>query len=318
MKTIRNIITFLLVISIVGWFAKYAQNEYGETLIAVSYLFVSILLNFLAYKTLKGVFLRTIYALSFFIFLPYILVLFPNALNIEFQDSFYSIIILATFLLCIIFPFSLIIYTFFKKIKTDTFVFAEHIFLALIALGFFAKYNYLAGASIYIIVGSCIFILYFLKGLTLSIKGIVSKQLLINFEGLLFLFCGFFSLSFCFKIQHWPGASILGNIGLFCLALIILLYFLNRNKLNLVWWQQRPWLRNYIFIAMSISSIVLTLNSNGSIPDGYSNKFPNTYYQLRAKANNYTKEGIESANKAEIYKDAYFDFIDQQNRKDKK
>jgi hypothetical protein len=312
------VITFLLAISVLGWFAKFAQNEYGETLIAVSYLFVAILINAMAFKALKIWTLRIVYVFSFLIFLPYLLFLLPLQIDFTFQDYFFSIIAITTLLLCIIFPFLLLIFSFFKKIETDAFAFAEYVFLALIALGFFAKYNHLAGAGIYIIVGSSIFILYSFRGFDLLIKGIGSKQFLLSYDALIYLFCGFFSLAFCFKIQHWQGATILGIIGLFFLGFIIIGFIVKNKEVNLMWWQQRTWIRNYLFIAMALSAMVLTLNSTGNLPEGYSNKFPVAYYEMRSKGNSFTKEGIEYSKKAEIYKEAYFNFIDEQNQKENK
>jgi hypothetical protein len=110
------VITFLLAISVLGWFAKFAQNEYGETLIAVSYLFVAILINAMAFKALKIWTLRIVYVFSFLIFLPYLLFLLPLQIDFTFQDYFFSIIAITTLLLCIIFPFLLLIFSFFKKI----------------------------------------------------------------------------------------------------------------------------------------------------------------------------------------------------------
>lgn len=305
---IQNSIVFLLCICILGFFANWAQNDYGMKLVMFSLLFLGILLA--CFSILQIQHQKIIKTLFTFCFI--FLFLLPFLVHLNFQVNIILIIASIFLLLLTLFlPFALFIFDKKSQEKTNWGSFYPAIFVALFCLGNSLKLLHMPGASVVLVSSSFIIFPYYTFAFRRIIRSFQIRSNTEFFLGILHLFIGTNILAYCFKIQHWPyGNSIAAATILMLLLLVIITIVLAFKKQYLQnAWFTLPWVKRLIFVCFTITSIHYFLRITDITPALYSNEYPAALQDLWSNANNITKEGRENAKKAEIYNDNYLNFI---------
>ena len=310
LKFIHTSIVLLLCICILGFFANWAQNDYGMNLVLFCLLGVGILLaiSSVIYVGHKKYY-RELLALCFLF--PFLLPLF---VSLELQIGQIMFLSLSSVLLqTLIIP----IFIFFseknKPLKTDWNSFYPSIFVSLFCLGNCLRMLHLPGASVVLVSSSFILIPYYSFAFRKLKSSFQTKSFADLFLVLLHLFNGTTILAYCFKLLHWPLGSILANftvITLFLLIISALLVKIKQQNLQATW-LSLPWVKRLIFVCFTLTSIHYFLRITDITPPLYSNEYPAALQELWGNANNITKEGKVSGKKAAAYYDNYLNFIDK-------
>lgn len=311
MKQYQNFIIYFLCLMVVGFFANFAQNEYGMVLIGFSLLFTGAILFGFAYNYIKhNLFYKIIMLLGA---TAYFFVLIANY-TAKFEIIYLFALLYLGIVPPIILPIIIRILERKKVNKLSLLPYLEFIFLAYLCLGYFMKTMHLNGASAIFVMSSFLLIPYLIKAyrlIKLFIKNIVFS--VFNYA-MFYLFVSLNISAAVFGRMHWQGAKIFAYSSFVFIGLLIVSISLKKyNDTPLIkWWQGLNFINKVCLITFSITSIYWELMIHDLAPTVYSNEHPKGYEKLIEKANSITKEGIHYAERAEIYENYYDEFIEQQ------
>jgi Flp pilus assembly pilin Flp len=319
MKKHIHLIIFFLCLCLVGFFANFAQNNYGLTMVNYSLLAVALLsldmmrISIIKYK-IAGCFI-------------YLMVLYPvMAVFVDLQDigeeflMVYVLSMLAGFIYnAIVLPVVL----FFKerKLRSDEISFLNYyelLFLSVLLVGFNLKSNHYPGAgptlslSVLIVIPALIRLVQLIK---LLISG---KYLSAVFQLLVFVFISLTMVGTVFKMQHWPGANSLLDICKPVMFIsVLLLLFITYFKKGVAPFTHINQGMKTAYFSLCATIIWLTFHSAGIAPSIYSDRYPKGMQMLGAKANGINAEGKEFEKRYEIYFENLEHFVEEQNKAEK-
>ena len=316
MKRIQNLIIFFLCLCLMGFFANFAQNDYGLTmvnysLLAVAVLFIDMMrLSIIKYK-IAGYFI-------------YLMVLYPlMAVFVDLQDiseeflMFYVLSLLAGFIYsAIVLPVVL----FFKERKLCSaqisfLSYYELLFLSVLLVGFNLKLNHYAGAGVLLYLSMLIVFPTFIRLIQL-IKLLISGQYISAvFQLLVCVFITLTIVSTVFKQQHMPGADSLLYIcrPIMFISVLLLLFITYFKKEIRPFTHTNPAMKTAYF-SFCVTILWVSLYYAGVAPSVYSDRYPKGMQMLRAKANGFNAEGKEFDKKYEIYIENLEHFEEEQNK----
>lgn len=324
MNKVNNLIIFTLCLMLVGFFANFAQNNYGMELVVLACLGLSFLFfiktSFLLEHKPKFKWLIIIPVLG--LLLSFSMQFFFQATsdsNMHIDGLIYLVVFLCSVLSILLFTLVVIpiglAYTERKRdSKTLSLQYFECIFSALFCFSIYLKHNHLMGAGVVLILSGFIVVPYFYN--IIKLLKIILKQKnysLIN-TVFLYLFLSFIFVGYIFKSQHWPGANFWVNNAFILLLVILgcnLLAYLFKFSFQL-WGTKKSYMTQLLFVCFCITSSYMILRRNLIAPDIYSNEFPKAYQDLRDQANNITIEGKKFAKLVSIYEEDYDRFIHEQ------
>lgn len=101
--------------------------------------------------------------------------------------------------------------------------------MVVLAVGIIFKKNHWAGANVLLTVGSLALVIFFIINIFLGIKSLsASIEKSIAVSGGISMCVS--SIAFAFKVQHWPGASILIIVSLIGLSITSILLIIDSIK----------------------------------------------------------------------------------------
>ena len=316
MKKHIHIIIFFLCLCLVGFFANFAQNDYGLTIVnysmlAVALLFIDMMrLTIIKYK-IAGYFI-------------YLMVLYPvMAVFVDLQDTseeflmVYVLSMLAGFIYnAIVLPVVL----FFKERKLGNaeisfLSYYELLFLSVLLVGFNLKSNQYTGAAP-ILSLSMLIVIPALIRLVQLIKLLISgKYISAVFQLLVCVFITLTIVSTVFKLQHWPGANSILNIcrPIMFISVLLLLFITYFKKEIRPFTHTNPAMKTAYF-SFCVTILWVSLYYAGVAPSVYSDRYPKAMQMLGAKANGFNAEGKEFDKKYGIYIENLEHFVEEQNK----
>jgi len=288
MKTLNNIKYILMFIIVFGFFANFAQNEYGLTLALYSLL--TCMLIFIAdtiYYRIKekptipkkerSKVSRWLYNLS-----P-IVALICISIEIIFVSDEFNIPDLTLMLT----SFAAVIITFvYSSIYRPQFY--ESLFLVLFCIGMLFKNLHYPGAGVLMVIACMGLVIYFYTIGTIQYKEIKKENKWLAIS--VFCFLQILSISFLgfmFKMMHWPGAN-MANPIITVFLMFILIPIVIRKKFRfkgtrIVLWDRIKIIKGnskLLFLFFSLSSIWWILLVADIAPNLYSITYPNAMYKF--------------------------------------
>lgn len=317
MKLINNLVITTLGIMVVGFFANFAQNEYGMDMVVLCCVLLSILFYIKTYYLIKHK--RYFNILLAFSLLCGFMQIFSlgshGADGIASGDVSVFVFIGAfsifIFVPMIIVPLSLAIMERKINTKTLTVEYFANLFPAMFCLAIYMKNQSLAGAGIIMVLSGLIIIPFFISFLKYVIFAIKEKKTTQLLSGFSYLFLSCTLVAFVLKTQHWPGANLLlyGTFTLYGLILVIILYAYFFKKNLAPFWDNKSFTFKTLFITFSVTTVYVNLMRNEIAPEIYSNYRPKALQELISKANDFTTEGRINKKKVETYTSQYEDFL---------
>jgi hypothetical protein len=319
MKKRIHIIIFLLCVCLVGFFANFAQNDYGLTmvhygLLAVGVLFLDMMrLSILKYK-IAGYFVH-------------LMVLFPvlslfadlNDLSEEFLMGYVFSMFAGFIFNSIVLPVAL----FFKERKSGSndisfLRYYELLFLCLLLIGLYLKSNHYPGASVLMVLSMLMIIPAFIRLIQLVKLLLQGQYLSAFFQLLVCIFVPLCIVGSVFKFQHWPGADLILFITMpiMFISFVILILISYWKKQGTLFSHTNSAIKTAYFSFCTII-LWLVLRYAGVAPSVYSDRYPKGMQILGANANNVTKEGKEFEKRYEIYEENLDRFVEEQNKAEK-
>jgi hypothetical protein len=298
---------------LLGFFANFAQNDYGALIIGLSLLAISTLLFA---KTFLVINHQRVWRWG--ITITYLAYFFAFAFSVE-EELRIPLIILGTLIPFVLIP--IIIYVQEKKqtIKTNFFEYFFTLCFALFSLGLYLKIFHVGGGSV-IRVWSLFVVFPIITRVFVLARQSIKQKTTSYFLRLLFvLFLGTWMIGFSFKLQHWPWAN---NILLASYVLLFLLFvsilFVAKKGEKFVWFSSSTWTARVTFVCFVVITIYYNLSKNNLAPQLYSNEFPPAMEELLSKDNNlFTPEGKENQRKADVYREYYYTFLDNLEKEKK-
>ncbi|HRG58981.1 MAG TPA: hypothetical protein PK323_08470 [Bacteroidia bacterium] len=315
MKQITNLIIFLLCLCLVGFFASFAQNEYGIVMVTYAMIIIGILLleliriNVAKYKKL-GYFIHLMIifpALSIFIWIydkgDTLIIIFVLSMFIGFL---YNILILP-----------LILFYIQKKSKITVISFADYyelLFLSFLPISLYLRANHLIGAGI--LIGSSMFIAFpYLYQIFTRIKLVLIKTSVQTFFQIsVYIYVGLSVIGTAFKIQHWPGTNLITNITLIFLFIsitLILLQIIMKKEFNTLF-NSMSSITKIVYFSYVVTGLWLSLKFIDLAPSVYSDEQPKAMQWLKANSNDVTEIGREFGKRFKVYEQNYERFIQEQ------
>jgi hypothetical protein len=317
MKQINNLIVITLCVSILGFFANWAQNDYGMTTIAYCMLVCGTLLFskcFLLIKHLRAASLFFLIAMASYLFL----IVFNNYPGPEIIFSLLAVLAL----FCPIFLVPLIIKKTELKAerKTDFISYFFQFFLAMFCIANYFKLSHLGGAGVLLVLSGLIIFPAFMEAILSFKQGIYERKLILFVQSMIYLVIGLVVLAFIFMLQHWPGGKIFVYISttLLLFAFIIILLGKIKGDILLQWWKSLDGVVKTTFISFVITLSYYYLSRNNVAPKMYSNNYPPTLQEIVSKSNDITQEGREYLERADVYTSNYFNFLDHRKEVENK
>ena len=311
MKEIQKSIIFLLCICIIGFFANFAQNDYGIAIVGISLLFIGFLFLGSAYLSIKHLKFQKylmIYSICCFLAITFLFRI------IDSEALFLIIALSMLFIPTLIIPF----YTKFKErkqveksIQLDYF---ESVFISYMCMGYFLKLNHRTGASMILITSVFIIIPYCIRSFKLIISSIKNNRLFDFSKALMFLFIGLDIVALTSRGMHWKGSKQLAYIALLFLILLIITLVIDMVKKKSLQhaWASIKFNQRVFLIAFLILSVRWVLSLNNLAPNVYSNEYPKGFQNLLDNTNSISVEGIEYGKKADVYEEFYLEFLKNQ------
>lgn len=318
LKEVNNTIIFLLCLMLIGFFANFAQNDYGMELIIFCCGLVSLSFYIKTfYQIISKKIFNAIFAFSFLcgIYIVFFVNGMEGASRISFGHNNFFVFITAyiifIFAPSIIIPLLIVIKERKFKEKTISSNYFTSLFSAMFCLGIYMKEYKLAGASIVLILSGFIILpmlISFFKSMYSYIKAKNAIFLLLGFSK---LFIGSTFVAFIFKTQHWPGSNLLlvctfGLLGL-NFILIMVNYYLKSNMNQL--WTEQTFTTKTLFLCYTVTTVYVNLMRNDILPKVYSNNKPKALQELIIGSNDFTVEGRTTKKKAQLYADQYENFL---------
>lgn len=311
MKQITNLIIFLLCLCLLGFFANFAQNEYGMSLILMSLIGIYLSLNFNAYQLIKMKKWQSVAFISNFVIL--ILLILP--VHIENVESIFSICIVYFVITpTLIIPLSIQYQQRKQENKISLITYYESVFLSHVCLGYFMKGMHKAGASFVLVSAFFLIIPYLIYAFKQIIHLFKSWNITnaINICSLIFIVTNLDAA--VFARMHWKGGKILAYTSITFYGLMVLFLIINRIYGNtfLNWWKQLRFNNKLCMTCFTLTTLYWILSRNGMAPVIYSNEMPIAFEKLVENANSITDEGKEYGKRADVYETNYIEFINQQ------
>ena len=312
MKKHIHLIIFFLCLCVVGFFANFAQNDYGLTmvnysLLAVAVLFIDMMrLSIIKYK-IAGYFI-------------YLMVLYPvMAVFVDLQDiseGFFMVSLAGFIYSAIVLPVVL----FFKERKLGSaeisfLNYYELLFLSVLLVGFNLKSNNYAGAGVLLSLSMLIVFPTFIRLIQL-IKLLISGQYISAvFQLLVCVFITLTIVSTVFKQQHMPGADSLLYIcrPIMFISVLLLLFITYFKKEIRPFTHTNPAMKTAYF-SFCVTILWVSLYYAGVAPSVYSDRYPKGMQMLGAQKNGFNAEGREFGRKYEIYIENLEHFEEEQNK----
>jgi|JI10StandDraft_1071094.scaffolds.fasta_scaffold52673_2 hypothetical protein len=320
MKTLNNLLIIVLCFMIVGFFANFAQNDYGMQIVTIGCLSVSALLFAKVYLTinlnlnLKIFFLiafvcaTTVFASSGF---------YATTFNTAFDNPNFLILYLIAFfifltILIVIIPLLILIIN--RKLINKIIIkeYFEFLFLGMFCFGIYMKNSSKLGASIVLVLGGLIIFPLMINAIKILINSIRGKTFAQSSSILTYIFLSLTFVAFIFKTQHWPWANTivyLSSLSFGLLFFLVTLFHFVFNVKLISWWQTQTFTFQLILVCLSITTFYMNLRKENMMPDIYSNKMPKAYEELKSKANGITTEGDLYGSKSKIYLTQYENFL---------
>ena len=326
-KYTNNIVYVSLALMVLGFFANFAQNDYGMTLVGIALAIISFCFAVKIYNYSKhtkwlakfnagflivvlinfGVFdvLEKTYALPDFIVVPILII------DISF--------------LALIAPiFNIVDYFKNKQLADSKNLLSNYFgnnFILLFCMGAANKCLEAKGASVLMVLSGVMFFFFsIIVSTKYFIKNVKDKTMIAFIVLFLWLFLLSCILGIMFKMQHWPGANSLnlyaGILFILVLVLSIIYYLFSKVFITNVIktefnWNILLWLASCIIIQLWFFGRFVDIS-----PKFYSDNIPEAIYILNEKANEFTKEGEEYVKKQYEYHINYGNFLDnRENRK---
>jgi len=326
-KYTNNIVYVSLALMVLGFFANFAQNDYGMTLVGVSLATISFCFAVKIYIDSK----HTKWLARFNAgFMVVVLVNFGMFGILEKTYSLPDVIIMPLEIISISYAALLApivnIFHYFKhkQLADSKNILSNYFgnnFFVLFCLGGASKCLQIQGVSIFLVLSGGLFLFFSLivafRYLINNIKTNITCAFLF-FSLWLFLLSGI--LGMIFKIQHWPGANFLnsatGIIFILFLVLSITYHFISKVSITNILktelnWNIRLWFASCIIIQLWVFGRLVDIS-----PQFYSDNIPEAIYMLGEKANQFTKEGKEYIIKEKEFHNNYGNFLDnRENRK---
>ena len=312
MKKHIHLIIFFLCLCVVGFFANFAQNDYGLTmvnysLLAVAVLFIDMMrLSIIKYK-IAGYFI-------------YLMVLYPvMAVFVDLQDiseGFFMVSLAGFIYSAIVLPVVL----FFKERKLGSaeisfLNYYELLFLSVLLVGFNLKSNNYAGAGVLLSLSMLIVFPTFIRLIQL-IKLLISGQYISAvFQLLVCVFITLTIVSTVFKLEHWPGANSLLYIcrPIMFISVLLLLFITYLKKEIRPFTHINPGIK-IAYFSFCVTILWVSLYYAGVAPSVYSDRYPKGMQMLGAQKNGFNAEGREVGRKYEIYIENLEHFEEEQNK----
>jgi hypothetical protein len=307
MKT-QNIILLLLCTMLLGFFANFAQNGYGISIVGISIILLAFVIQISAISTLPK---NKIISIPTFLGLPLFLVL-----AFLFENNIPDDLIMPIILFWFLYPFvsPLILKRIhFKKTgeKINFFQYFELVFFALFCFGFAFKIQHWPLSSVLLVVSLFViipYLIHLIKTFKNSSDGTIIK-IQYSFYHVFILAIIYGAI---FSIQHYVRAKALlllpsMLLGLFLLSLIHPAF---RKNFSLSI-QKLRWFTSVVLVSFIVLTLHFWARRFDLVPKLYSNEYPQVYEELLANSNELTKEGIENKKKANLYYEEYSAFIDE-------
>lgn len=305
MKPIQNLIIFFLCLCVVGFFANFAQNDYGLAMIPYAMLIIGVLMIELLRQTIVK-YAKLGYSL-------YIMILFPViSMFIYVYNKGETYFIISSIFLTLGFLYNIIVvpiivYLYERKARENKIIFRDYfelIFLCLIPIAVYLKFNHLFGGGILMGTSMLIVIPYFFN-IIIRLKDFFNnKSSLSAFQILVYLFISLSVLGTVFKYQHWPGATLIAVITIAILFISTLIYMYQKmvKKQDGKLFESMQSITKIVFSTFCVTGLWLGLKFFDLAPSIYSDEQPTAMEWLKANANDVTDEGIEYQRKFNIYK----------------
>lgn len=310
MKLIHNLIIIFLCTMLLGFFANFAQNDYGFLIIAICLGFIGLLLfikGFVHIRHKKQ--LSWMVPVSFFMLL---LSYFLSEFLGENDQIKIPLFMLGTLLPTLIFSIVNAIINYRKK-TTEQIPITDYyysIFFGLFCLGLFLKLLHQPGASLIMVSGWFLILPISVRVIKFIIKSIKEKNSSFLVESEFLSFIGIIFTAFVFKSQHWPGANNLIAVSYFILLLFVLHLLIKERWSGLkMWFSKQMWSIKTAFFCFLVIISYYNLAKNNLAPKTYSNEFPPAYQEMLSKENDVTAEGRIYKKKADVYHEYYFLFL---------
>jgi hypothetical protein len=317
MKQLNNLIIITLCITVLGFFANWAQNDYGMQLIGYCMLICSVLLFTNAFIQLQNA--KVIKAIYLFAMACYGFLIVFN--SYKFPDVIFVIIaIIALFFPILIIPICVKIIERTKENKTPLFDYTFHVFLAMFCLGNYFKIYHFEGAGPLMATSGLIIIPTFFYAIIALKNGFKSKSINSFIEAFIYLFVALDIVAFVFLTQHWPYGKVLIYIS-FIFAWLAIFSFLSgkfKKEIFMNRWKDLTWISKTAYFCFIIISAYYFLSRNNIAPKIYSNTLPPSLDELYAKANDITREGNEFTKRREIYITNYQNFLEHRKEAEEK
>jgi hypothetical protein len=317
MKQLNNLITITLCITVLGFFANWAQNDYGMQLIGYCMLICSVLLFTNAFlqlqsaKAIKVLYLFTVVCYTF-------LIIFNSS---KFPDViFVSISIIAVLFPITIIPLGIKMSERKQEHKTSLFYYVIHVFLAMFCLGNYFRISHLKGAGPLIVMSGFILFPLIIYALFEIKNGLKNKSINNIIAAFIHLFVGLDIAAFIFITQHWPGGKELIYTSFVFAWLAIFAFISGKFKIEVIKerWNYLHWISKTAYFCFIIISAYYFLSRNNIAPKIYSNTFPPSLDELYAKANNITTEGKEFTKRKKVYETNYSNFLEHREEAEEK
>jgi len=294
MKTLNTFRFLFFALIILGYFANFAQNEYGLDLIdyglgliSLSYLFDLLILG---KETLRK---KSILIPLIILSVLGIISAIPFILGFG-MSGWSEILIRAILLLLFVIgvPLCLLIVSLINQKKHRTYsqfkvLEAFGLFLFFSAIEF--KFSYQEGAGFFIVIsGAFMIVLYFYRIFTLVFGKTENNRLNNNLLAIYYFLVSFALVGLVFKSMHWPGATVIILASL-CLVIsidIIAIFYnrIKKEKLKTVS-SENPTFQ-FVSTYLKFSLIVVVLTSWNILPKFYSLEVPATLKKLREQSPN--------------------------------
>jgi hypothetical protein len=305
MKRNQNLIIFFLCLCVVGFFANFAQNDYGMAIVPYAMLIIGVLMLELLRHTIIE-YKKLGYSLYIMIFFP---VLSMFIYVYDKGDTYFIVSSIALFLGSIHNLIIVPLFIYFSERKTNTPKvnlknYFELIFLCLVPVAVYLKFNHLFGGGV-LMGASMLIVIPYLLNIIIKFKEFLhNKSGLYAFQIFVFLCISFSVLGTVFKMQHWPGATLIAviTLSILLISILILIYqkLVNKEKSNL--FESMQPITKIVFGTFCVTGLWLSLKFVDLAPAVYSDEDPTAMQWFKANANDFTKEGKEFQRKYDVYK----------------
>lgn len=323
MKQINNSIIFLLSIMVIGFFANFAQNDYGMFLVVICCLCLSFLFFSKTYLLVHKPFFKLLLLIPLLsLLLCFIMQFFFRASNdslMHVNHVFFLVVYVCASICLMLFslliiPLSIFISERKKVSKTIDLQYFETVFLGLFSFSIYLKSSHLMGASVILVLSGLVLVPYIFVIIRMLVYIWKEKNFsLINTINLYLFVCLIF-VAYIFKSQHWPGAKNLVDLSFFQLIVLLIWSTISHFTISPFksWWPNLSFMSRLMGICFLITSCYMMLRKNDIAPNIYSNELPKAFQELKGQANNISLEGKKYAKLSSIYENEYDQFIHEQ------